>query len=107
MVLFSGCAADDPSCGGPVWRTSLAFGAFQLLASQLPSLEAAWWASAVGAAMSVLYSTAAFGMAAARGAAAVDGDGGGFGRCSALGVLLQAVPLLCVYTRAQKGKTNN
>lgn len=67
MVLHSDCDPSDTGCGVPVWAASLAFGAVQLLLSQVPTLEAAWWGSAVGAAMSLLYSAAAFGMGVARG----------------------------------------
>lgn len=74
MVEARGRACDDDpsggasSCGTPVWLMSAAFGALQLVLSQVPTLEAAWWSSMVGAAMSFLYATAAFGMGAARGA---------------------------------------
>jgi hypothetical protein len=68
MVIHTRCDARDKQCGGTVWQASLAFGVVQLFFSQMPTLESAWWASMVGATMSVLYSTAALGMGAVRGA---------------------------------------
>ncbi|KAI8466468.1 MAG: transmembrane amino acid transporter protein-domain-containing protein [Monoraphidium minutum] len=66
MVVHSSCDVGDASCGASVWQMSIVFGGVQLLFSQMPSLESAWWSSMVGAAMSVLYSSAAFGMGLAR-----------------------------------------
>lgn len=67
MVVHSHCAVGDKQCGSSVWQMSLVFGCVQLFFSQMPTLESAWWSSMVGAAMSVLYSSAAFGMGAVRG----------------------------------------
>ena len=68
MVVHPSCRAGEMDCGGGVPQFSVAFGVVQLLFSQMPSLESAWWSSAVGAAMSVMYSCAALSMGAARGA---------------------------------------
>ncbi|KAF8062023.1 AAP2 [Scenedesmus sp. PABB004] len=54
------------ACYDQTWVMSLVFGACQLLLSQLPSLEAAWWSSIVGAVMSFAYSTCALGLGAAQ-----------------------------------------
>lgn len=67
MVVHSQCAVDDPSCGSTVWQMSVVFGVVQLFFSQMPTLESAWWSSMVGAAMSVMYSTCALGLAGADG----------------------------------------
>lgn len=35
------------------WQHTLVFAGVQLMMSQLPNLESAWWSSIVGAAMSI------------------------------------------------------
>jgi hypothetical protein len=37
------------TCHNSTWEMSLGFGAAQLLLSQLPNLESAWWSSIIGA----------------------------------------------------------
>jgi hypothetical protein len=54
-------------CYNNVWQMALAFGGCQLLLSQMPNLESAWWSSIIGATMSFLYSTCALGLGAAKG----------------------------------------
>eukprot|EP00879_Flechtneria_rotunda_P006672 GHRR01007012.1.p1 GENE.GHRR01007012.1~~GHRR01007012.1.p1 ORF type:complete len:285 (+),score=58.74 GHRR01007012.1:338-1192(+) len=54
-------------CYDEVWHMSLGFGAVQLLLSQLPNLESAWWTSIIGALMSFMYSTCALGLGASQG----------------------------------------
>ncbi|KAL6777626.1 hypothetical protein ACKKBG_A15000 [Auxenochlorella protothecoides x Auxenochlorella symbiontica] len=56
--------AGAANCGdqAALWREIAAFGAAQLAASQLPSLDDAAWSSAVGAATSLVYSLAALGL---------------------------------------------
>jgi hypothetical protein len=49
----------------PAWSMYLAFGALQVLLSQLPDFSSLGWVSAVGAAMSVAYSAIGTGLAAA------------------------------------------
>ena len=48
------------------WQHTLIFGGVQLLMSQLPNLESAWWASAIGAMMSVGYATLATALGASQ-----------------------------------------
>lgn len=55
------------TCYNNVWQMSLAFGGCQLLLSQMPSLESAWWSSIIGAAMSFMYSSCALGLGASKG----------------------------------------
>jgi hypothetical protein len=40
------------SCMDTYWVMAVIFGGVQMLTSQLPNLEAAWWTSLIGAAMS-------------------------------------------------------
>ena len=47
----------DGNCFNTYWQWVIIFSALQLLMSQVPNLEAFWWASAVGAAMSFGYSS--------------------------------------------------
>lgn len=44
----------DPSQGG-VWKMTLIFGAAELVLSQVPSLEEAWWVSVLGTIGSLIY----------------------------------------------------
>ncbi|GAB4816159.1 hypothetical protein N2152v2_003205 [Parachlorella kessleri] len=53
------------SCIEHTWALALIFGGMQLFCSQLPNLEEAWWMSAIGAAMSIGYSSIALGMSIA------------------------------------------
>lgn len=55
------------TCYNSVWQMALAFGGCQLLLSQMPNLEAAWWSSIIGATMSFLYSSCALGLGASQG----------------------------------------
>ncbi|KFM25273.1 Amino acid permease 5 [Auxenochlorella protothecoides] len=61
--------AGAANCGdqAALWREIAAFGAAQLAASQLPSLDDAAWSSAVGAATSLVYSLAALGLSLLHG----------------------------------------
>jgi hypothetical protein len=54
-------------CYNNVWQMALAFGGCQLLLSQMPNLESAWWSSIIGATMSFMYSTCALGLGASKG----------------------------------------
>lgn len=54
------------TCYNSVWQMSLAFGGSQLLLSQMPNLESAWWSSIIGATMSFMYSSCALGLGAAK-----------------------------------------
>lgn len=55
------CMHAPPCCSFRRWRLQ---GCVQLIMSQLPNLEAAWWASAIGAFMSFGYSFLAIGLGA-------------------------------------------
>lgn len=55
------------TCYNSVWQMALAFGGCQLLLSQMPSLESAWWSSIIGATMSFMYSSCALGLGASKG----------------------------------------
>ncbi len=72
-----------------VWSCVARFGGVQLLVSQVPSLESAWWSSLLGSAMSLLYSGIAVGLGLAHGGAAGRGGamatgGDGDGICGGL-----------------------
>lgn len=60
------------SCTTGIWPEVLYMGAIQLVFSQLPDLDSAWWASAIGAIMSIAYSAIALGLTASHA-----GDGHG------------------------------
>ncbi|GAB4817399.1 hypothetical protein N2152v2_004445 [Parachlorella kessleri] len=64
-------------CTNKLWWMLLPFGVIQLFFSQLPDLDSAWWASAIGAAMSIGYSVLAFAMCASK-ADRLHGTIGGF-----------------------------
>lgn len=59
-------APESCAFGGPQWQATLLFAAVQLMMSQLPNLESAWWASAIGAAMSIGYATLATALGASQ-----------------------------------------
>jgi hypothetical protein len=63
------------ACYNSVWQMALGFGACQLLLSQMPSLESAWWSSIIGATMSFMYSTCALALGASQGGQACVGRG--------------------------------
>lgn len=63
------------TCYNSVWQMALVFGACQLLLSQMPNLESAWWSSIIGAAMSFMYSSCALGLGASKGATGWLADG--------------------------------
>ncbi|GAB4817398.1 hypothetical protein N2152v2_004444 [Parachlorella kessleri] len=67
----------EGECTNKLWWMLLPFGVIQLLFSQLPDLDSAWWASAIGAAMSIGYSVLAFAMCASK-ANNLHGTVGGF-----------------------------
>lgn len=48
------------------WQHTLIFGGLQVFMSQLPNLESAWWASAIGAVMSFGYSVIALALGASQ-----------------------------------------
>ncbi|WIA38321.1 hypothetical protein OEZ86_001658 [Tetradesmus obliquus] len=52
------------SCFTDQMMMTIIFGGMQIIMSQLPNLEAAWWASAIGAIMSLGYSTIAIALGA-------------------------------------------
>ncbi|WIA23496.1 hypothetical protein OEZ85_000240 [Tetradesmus obliquus] len=54
------------SCMDTYWVMAVIFGAMQMLTSQLPNLEAAWWTSLIGAAMSFGYSAVAIALGASQ-----------------------------------------
>ncbi|KAF6259045.1 transmembrane amino acid transporter protein-domain-containing protein [Scenedesmus sp. NREL 46B-D3] len=61
------CAANGTplgSCFSDQMMMTIIFGGVQVLMSQLPNLEAAWWASAIGAVMSIGYSVIAIALGA-------------------------------------------
>ncbi|KAF8062021.1 AAP2 [Scenedesmus sp. PABB004] len=65
------CESRFPATGGAgcfqnQLMMTIIFGGVQVLMSQLPNLEAAWWASAIGAAMSMGYSTLAIALGASQ-----------------------------------------
>lgn len=60
--LANSACGDSDSCFNKQWAMGVIFGGFQLFLSQVPTLEAFWWSSAVGAVMSFGYSIIAFGL---------------------------------------------
>ena len=81
-------------CFNKLWEMSALYGAFQLVLSQVPSLESAWWVSSLGAVTSITYSSVALGLGAKYVGGGAAGSVGGivaspvnkvFGVLSALG----------------------
>ena len=56
------CTPESTSCFRYQWAMGVIFGAVQLGLSQVPDLESFWWASALGAIMSLGYSMIALGL---------------------------------------------
>lgn len=65
--LLGGCGDAGNCVNADLWPELAAFGAVQVLASQMPSLDAAWWSSTLGALTSFIYSFCAFGFSVAHG----------------------------------------
>ncbi|KIZ07946.1 hypothetical protein MNEG_0019 [Monoraphidium neglectum] len=101
MVVHSHCDVRDTGCGSTVWQMSIVFGITQLFFSQMPTLESAWWSSMVGAAMSVLYSTAALGMGAASVGRKLEPRVKAFGVFNALGAIAFAYSFSAVLLEVQ------
>lgn len=59
-------ATDTVESESNIWQEVLVFGGIQLFFSQLPDLDAAWWSSVIGAAMSIGYSAVALGLCSAK-----------------------------------------
>lgn len=56
------CSPESTSCFRSQWAMGVIFGGVQLGLSQVPDLESFWWASALGAIMSLGYSMIALGL---------------------------------------------
>ncbi|KFM25231.1 Amino acid permease 2 [Auxenochlorella protothecoides] len=59
MAAMGTLVCGGGACFDSMWKMSCIFGAVEVLLSQVPSLESAWWVSTLGVVTSTIYSTIA------------------------------------------------